>query len=160
MNTDILCFRKESQCFLSAFPPYPTALHPTKGCAQIALEPCVHPHDAAFEKTCNAVHARHVVRPHRCCESVRGAVRTANGLVFGIEGDDGGHRTEDLFLIDTTFRSKSLDERWCHEVSIGTTTFETDTFTTTQYRATFFASEVDVGEHLLEMLLADQCAVA
>ncbi len=48
LHTNILRFRKKPQRFPATFTPNSTLFHSTKRCAQVAVQPAVHPNDTAL----------------------------------------------------------------------------------------------------------------
>lgn len=93
--------------------------------------------------------------PHAGTQSVLHAVSHGDGLLLGLEGDDGDHGAEDLLLDHTSGGAKVGDDGGLEVVAI-LVAWDHLTSTTDEDGAPFLLGEVDVVLDLAQVLAAHE----
>src|SRR4249920_1984542 len=109
-DADVARLGEETHGFEAAFATEAGVLDPAHRCAQVAQHPGIHPDQPGFQARRYAVTALDVTAPDRGRESVWGAVRDAQRIVFVAEGLKRRDGTKDLLLVRRAFRLQAVDD--------------------------------------------------
>src|SRR5215813_86193 len=155
IDADVLRLGEEAQDVQSALAADARVFHPPEGRAQVAEHPGVHPDDAALQPRGEAVGPAEVRGPHRGGQSVAHPVAGLEHLLLRIEGEQGGHRAEDLFLVGPAARGQALEEGRLDEPAVAAPAPHLGPLAPGEEAPPLVPRQRQIGEHLVQMGPAD-----
>src|SRR6516165_6796416 len=145
IDADVLRLGEEAQDVQPTLPAHAGFLHPPERGAQVAQHPGVDPHDAALEPGGEAVRPAQVGGPHRGGQAVAHAVARLQDLLLRVEGEQGGHRAEDLLLVGPAGGRKPLHQGGLDEPAVAAPPRDLGTLATGEEPAALLAGQGEVA---------------
>src|SRR4030095_12088289 len=98
-NADVFWFREEAERFFAAFATDATLFHSTKGDAQVAQKPAIHPNRAGIDSLCDTMGAPQILCPNTRGEAVVTVIGVIDHFLFTVERRDRDDGAEDFLAI-------------------------------------------------------------
>mmetsp|Transcript_24051 Transcript_24051/g.60207 ORF Transcript_24051/g.60207 Transcript_24051/m.60207 type:complete len:448 (-) Transcript_24051:466-1809(-) len=149
--------RVKVQGVVPTLAPDARPLHTPKGCAEIAHQPAVHPQNPRLHLRRHSVRAVDVLAPHGAGQAVLDAVGALDGLLLSVELVHSHNRPKYLLRCNAACDGEPCDDGGVHVISPLHTRRQVRAVPTQLHPAALLLRQRNVPQHLLLVLLGDQC---